>query len=212
MRRIPKVKARIYLSPLCACVLLLAASAAQAADDWRSVITPADQSRLDRMALAISEGDSLVRQSNPPPKTADLEHLTREMKAAALPIDAVSLPGAWHCQIIKVGTSLAVNKKFKCLIQSTPNGLELSKIGGSDRITGYLYRDGERRMILLGHVSAKDEPTAPYSALAGGHATPQNPNYTDVVGVLSQTGPKHLRIVFPWPYFQSIYDVMVLTP
>lgn len=206
------MKARSYLSPLCACGLLLAASAAQAAGDWHSVITPADQSRLDRMAPAISEGDSLVRQSNPPPKATDLEHLTREMRAAALPIDAANLPGTWHCQIIKVGTSLAGYKKFKCLIRSTPNGLELAKIDGSDQITGFLYPDNERQMILLGHVSAKDEPTAPYSGLTGGHATPQNPNYTDIVGVLSQIGPKHLRIVFPWPYFQSIYDVMVLTP
>ena len=60
-------------------------------------------------------------------------------------------------------------------------------------------------MILLGHVSAKDQAAAPYSALAGGHATPQNPNYTDVVDVLSPSGPKHLRIVFPWPHFQSGY-------
>ena len=206
------MSARSSLGPLCACVLLLAASAAQAAGDWHSIITPADQTRLDRMSRAISEGDSLVRQSNPPPTRADLDHSGREMTAATLPIDAANLSGTWHCQIIKVGTSLAVYKKFKCVIQPTPNGLELSKIGGSDRITGLLYPDGDRRMILLGHVSAKDQPAAPYSGLAGGRATTQNPNYTDVVGVLSQTGPKHLRIVFPWPYLQSIYDVMVLTP
>lgn len=202
----------VHRGPLWACMILLTVSPALAASDWRSVITPADQSRLNHMAGAIGEGDSLVRQSSPPPKGSDLDLLAREMKAAPLPIDTGGLPGAWHCQIIKVGTSLAVYRKFKCLIQPTSNGLELSKVGGSDRITALLYPDGGRQMILLGHLPAKDQPSAPYSGLAGGHATPQEPDYTDVVGVLSRTGPRHLRIVFPWPYVQSIYDVMVLSP
>ncbi len=78
---------------LWACMILMGASPAVAGSDWRSLITPADQSRLDRMAHAISEGDSLARQSDPRPTTADLDRLAREMKAAPLPINIGDLPG-----------------------------------------------------------------------------------------------------------------------
>jgi hypothetical protein len=48
----------------------------------------------------------------------------------------------------------------------------------------------------------------PYSALVGEGAA-ADPD-ADMVGVVTQPAPDRLRIVFPFPHYESIYDVMEL--
>jgi hypothetical protein len=98
---------------------------------------------------------------------------------------------------------------FKCRITAGPDGLLLEKISGSQRLTGYLYPDGPSRLILLGAATVNDQRPLPYSVLA--NEADLADLDADLVGVLTQPAPDRLRILFPWPHYESIYDVMELT-
>jgi len=176
------------------------------AADWKTIITPPDRSRLDRLAESIRKGDAAAAASNPAP--ADTKVLRAILDLPNRPVAVDQLAGNWRCRTIKVGEILVVYSWFKCRIAATDDGLRLEKISGSQRLSGGLYADGPTRLVLLGAGTVNDEPPVPYSALAG-DGRPADPD-ADTVGVLTQPAPDRLRIVFPFPRYESIYDVMEL--
>jgi hypothetical protein len=177
-----------------------------AAADWKTIITPADRDRLDRLAESIGKGDAAAAASNPAP--ADTKVLRAILDPPDMPVAVGRLAGNWRCRTIKIGEILVVYPWFKCRITTTADGLRLEKTSGSQRLSGTLYADGPTRLVLLGAGTVNDEPPVPYSALAG-NGQPADPD-ADVVGVLTQPAPDRLRIVFPFPRYESIYDVMEL--
>jgi Domain of unknown function (DUF4893) len=188
--------------------MLVSGHAANAEEpDWRQVITPTDQDRLDRLAEAIREGDSRAAASDPAPE--DLTLLRSILGPADQPVVAEDLVGDWRCRTIKVGDILVAYAPFKCRIRLIGESLFLEKVSGSQRLSGHLYADGGTRLILLGAATVNDEPQRTYSPIAG-EADLADPQM-DVVGVLSQYAPGRLRILFPWPHFESVYDVMALS-
>jgi hypothetical protein len=174
---------------------------------WRQVIAPPDQDRLDRLAEAIREGDSRAAASDP--AAEDLALLRSILDPADQPIIAEALLGDWRCRTVKIGDILVAYAPFKCRIKLVGGALFLEKISGSQRVSGELYADGDARLILLGAATVNDEPKRTYSPIAG-EADLADPQM-DVVGVLTQYAPERLRIVFPWPHVESIYDVMALS-
>lgn len=176
------------------------------AADWKTIITPPDRSRLDRLAESIRKGDAAAAASNPAP--ADTKVLRAILDLPNRPVAVDQLAGNWRCRTIKVGEILVVYSWFKCRIAATDDGLRLEKISGSQRLSGGLYADGPTRLVLLGAGTVNDEPPVPYSALAG-DGRPADPD-ADTVGVLTQPAPDRLRIVFLFPRYESIYDVMEL--
>ncbi len=187
-------------------VVVLTAAAAVAAD-WQTIITAEDRDRLDRLAEAIAEGDARASASNPAPE--DVETLRAVLDRPDAPIAAGTLAGDWRCRTIKVGDIPVVYGWFKCRIAAGDDGLLLEKISGSQRLTGHLYADGPSRLILLGAATVNDERPLPYSALA--NEADLADLDADLVGVLTQPAPNRLRVLFPWPHYESIYDVMELT-
>jgi hypothetical protein len=176
------------------------------AADWKTIITPADRGRLDRLAESIKQGDAAAAASNPAP--ADTNVLRAILDPPDRPVAVDRLAGNWRCRTVKVGEILVVYSWFKCRIAVTDDGLRLEKISGSQRLSGTLYADGPTRLILLGAGTVNDDPPVPYSALAG-EGDPADPD-ADMVGMLTQPAPDRLRIVFPFPRYESIYDVMEL--
>jgi Domain of unknown function (DUF4893) len=174
---------------------------------WRQVIAPADQDRFDRLAEAIEEGDRQAAASDPAP--ADLALLRSILDPADQPIIPDELVGDWRCRTLKVGDILVAYAPFKCRIRLIGGMLFLEKVSGSQRLSGHLYADGGTRLVLLGAATVNDEPQRTYSPIAG-EADLADPQM-DVVGVLTQYAPGRLRIVFPWPHFESVYDVMALS-
>lgn len=191
--------------------LLLAAagSPGAAAADWQDIVTDEDKSRLARLEDAIKEGDRTAAASNPAPK--DRAALRAVLDPPDLPLDEAALVGDWKCRTIKVGEILVVYSRFRCRISRTDRGLFLEKRSGSQRFSGYLYPDTGHRahLILLGGATVNDEPQVSYSTQAG-DGDSGSPD-SDLIGVLSRSGSNSLRIVFPWPRYESIYDVMELT-
>jgi hypothetical protein len=186
---------------------ITAVTAASAiAADWQTIITPEDRDRLDRLTEAVKEGDARAAASNPAPE--DVSTLRAVLDPPETPIAAEQLAGDWRCRTIKVGDILVVYGWFKCRITAGADGLLLEKISGSQRLTGYLYGDGPSRLILLGAATVNDQRPLPYSALA--NEADLADLDADLVGVLTQPAPHRLRILFPWPHYESIYDVMEL--
>jgi hypothetical protein len=185
-------------------IVLVPASALAA--DWQAIITPDDRDRLDHLAEAINEGDAQSAASNPAPE--DVRTLRGVLDPPDAPIATDRLAGDWRCRTIKVGDILVVYGWFGCRIIADADGLRLAKISGSQRLAGYLYPDGPSRLILLGASTVNDEPPLPYSGLANEADLAELD--ADVVGVLTQPAPNRLRILFPFPRYESIYDVMEL--
>jgi hypothetical protein len=177
-----------------------------AAADWQAIITAEDRGRLDRLAESIRKGDAIAAASHP--AAADTNALRAILDPPDTRVAADRLAGNWRCRTIKVGDILVVYAWFKCRIAATAGGLRLEKISGSQRLSGTLYADGPTRLILLGAGTVNDDPPVPYSALAG-EGGPVDTD-ADMVGVLTQPAPDRLRIVFPFPHYESIYDVMEL--
>lgn len=184
----------------------MAGVGATVAADWKTIITPEDRDRLDRLAESIRKGDAAAAASDPAP--ADTTTLRTILDAPDGTVAIDRLAGNWRCRTIKVGEILVVYSWFRCRITATAEGLRLEKISGSQRLSGILYPDGPTRLILLGAGTVNDEPPVPYSALAA-KGDPADPD-ADVVGVLTQPAPDRLRIVIPFPRYESIYDVMEL--
>ena len=176
------------------------------AADWKAIVTLEDRDRLDRLAESIRKGDAAAAASGPAP--ADTAVLRAILDPPDTPVAVDRLVGNWRCRTIKVGEILVVYSWFKCRIAATADGLRLEKTSGSQRLSGTLYADGPTRLILLGAATVNDDPPVPYSALAG-EGEPADPE-ADMVGVLTQPAPDRLRIVFPFPHYESIYDVMEL--
>ena len=187
-------------------ITILMGTSARGAD-WERIITPEDRDRLDRLAEAIKEGDARAAASSPAPE--DVGTLRALLDPPDAPVAAKQLAGDWRCRTIKVGDILVVYGWFKCRITAGHDGLLLEKISGSQRLTGYLYPDGPSRQILLGAATVNDQRPLPYSGLA--NEADLADLDADVVGVLTQPAPDRLRILFPFPRYESIYDVMELT-
>ena len=184
----------------------MAGLAAAAATDWKTIITPQDRDRLDGLAESIRKGDAAAAASDPAPADTTILRTILDPPDGTVAVD--QLVGNWRCRTIKVGEILVVYAWFKCRIAGTVDGLRLEKISGSQRLSGSLYPDGPTRLILLGAGTVNDESPVPYSALAA-EGDPADPD-ADIVGVLTQPAPDRLRIVFPFPRYESIYDVMEL--
>jgi hypothetical protein len=81
--------------------------------------------------------------------------------------------------------------------------LHFTKASGSQRPIGHIYRDGPRRMIFLGSLQLGDErQVLPYGS------DPRR----DMAGIVERVGEQRWRLVFPRPAFESIIDVIELTP
>jgi hypothetical protein len=197
---------RTICSAIVAAALTLAAGVGRAAEsDWHSAILPQDFDRLENLDEAIHQGNSQAA-ARPGPEWLLVSEL---LAASSLTIATESLIGDYLCRTIKVGgiTDLTVYGFFRCRIRTSADGLMIEKLTGSQRLSGMLYRDGERRFVLLAGSTVNDEPQRPYSAL---DRPPRLPDDYDVVGFLERIAANRLRLIQPWPNFESVYDLMEL--
>ncbi len=117
------------------------------------------------------------------------------------------LVGNWQCRIVKLGgyTPVRMYDWFRCTVRGNQNGLYFEKVTGSERLSGYLDAY-QGKFILLAAMTVGSEPPKPYS---GGNAgIGAAVTHTDQVGVVSSLSPTHLKIEFPYPVYESTFDVI----
>jgi len=181
------------------------AERAAAAADWRQVATEADRKRLRgwrsdfvkalQKARAAGHGAAIAAEG----RLLDPD--------AALP---GALPnGNYRCRTIKIGArsdgllDYVAYPAFACRVVQDGRVQYFSKLSGSQRPMGRVYAGDAIRGVFLGTLVLGDE-TRPMRY----GSDPQR----SLAGWVERIGDRQWRIVFPAPAFESLTDVMQLTP
>jgi hypothetical protein len=175
-------------------------------NDWRKVAKPADKSRLVRWRAALVSAIAAASQDG------DEEAVTREgvllQPDAGLERPAIPL-GNYQCRTIKLGRNGIYTKAFaerpvsRCTIAKKNGRMRLSTLNGSQRARGDIFPGNDRRQIFLGAIAFGDETrTMEYGRDAA----------RDMAGLLERIGDQRWRLLLPEPGFESMIDVIELTP
>lgn len=158
--------------------------------------TAAGEALLD----AFSDGDS-----------ADLSILTEALRGEALPPDQARalMAGDWSCRMIKMGRLLPITvyQPFRCRI-GDDGGFE--KLTGSQRTKGQIHSDGNRLIYLGTGFIAGDTPP-PYADLPPFPGPDAGPQRVPEVGVIEMVDSNKGRAMFPDPYLESRFNILVLS-
>jgi len=183
-------------------------AAVPAVENWRNVATASDRERLRGWRTAFTEGLARARAGGNGAEVAG-EAVLLDPDAA---LTGVLPPaGDYRCRTIKVGAKsqglldYVAYPRFACRIgaDAAAGTLTFTKLTGSQRPVGRLFPERDRRMIFLGTIQLGDEQ----SVLRYGRDRDR-----DLAGLLERIGERRWRIVFPYPHFESIVDVIELVP
>jgi len=207
------------LSWLIAATLVSACAAAQestdpgpcpgrpAAADWRAAASEADRERLRDVRDAWDEALGQSRAAGHDAEIAGQGALFDPDAALRGPLPP---PGDYLCRTVKLGSPAAGGglpyveyPRFRCRIRADGDTLSLVKLTGSQRPIGRIYADTERRGIFLGTLQLGDERRAYRYG---------EDSERDLVAAVERVGERRWRLVFPYPHFESLLDVIELTP
>jgi hypothetical protein len=176
--------------------------------DWQAAIQEPDRNRLMRLDDAWQKALGQALRDGHESELRALGNLPDPDTALRDPLPPV---GNYRCRTIKLGArddgpglSYVAYGWFNCKVERTPRGgLKLSKTSGSQRQTGLMFPDSERRGVFLGAMALGDEPPARAYGLNADR---------DVVGVIERIGAARWRLVQPWPRYESNLDLLEIVP
>jgi hypothetical protein len=180
-------------------------TAERPADGWRALATEEDRGRFRRWRDAWTDALARARPGHAEAVAAEGILLNPD---AALPGAAIPA-GAYRCRTVKLGAAgpghldLVAYPSFLCRVAAEGTRLRFAKISGSQRPTGVIFPDNDRRMVFLGTLQLGDETLA----LRYGRDRER-----DMIGLLERIGEARWRLVFPSPHFESLLDVIELVP
>ena len=185
---------------LLACVLamLACADAAHADGALQRTMTPRDQQRLAGFDAARAAALDAARAGG---AKDDVAALGAALAGDALGFgDGYDMGGEWRCRVMKLGRAvpLVVHGWFRCVVADDGSGWRLAKTGGSQRMSGRFYTIDDRTLVYLGALHFASEAPLPYGRDAG----------RDQVAVAVRPGPDRLRLEFPSPTFDSMFDIL----
>jgi hypothetical protein len=177
---------------------------------WRGVATENDRDRVRHWRDAWTEALAQANRSNAAAITAGGPLFDPD---TALP-GAQPPAGDYACRTIKLGRmppggsasdtlDYVEYPAFRCRISETGGRLRFTKLTGSQRPAGNIFPDNGRRMIFLGTLVLGDETRA----LRYGRDEER-----DMIGIVERVGDSRWRLVFPRPHYESLLDVIELTP
>lgn len=184
---------------LAALALTLSCGAAPA--NWRATITDQDRKRLHDWRTAWQA--ALAKARGKAASQIDAEGPLLKPDAA---IDGPQPPdGDYACRVIKLGArdpggqDFAIYPGFHCRIADG----RFKKLDGAQRPSGRLYPYDSARLLFLGTMALSDEQ----GSLHYGRDNDRN-----MVGVMERIAPRRWRLVLPTPRWESLLDVIELTP
>ena len=178
----------------------------QAEAGWRAVATTRDRGRIREWRTAWLRALAKARAAGHGAEIA--------AEGALLVPDAALLgvappAGDYRCRVTKLGAKSAglldyiAYPGFRCRIGAGDAAREFVKLTGSQRPVGRLFAENDRRMIFLGTLQLGDEQ----GVLRYGHDDDRA-----MAGLLERVGDRRWRLVFPYPHFESLVDVIELIP
>lgn len=173
---------------------------------WRSLATVEDRARVRDWRKAWTAALARARAAGHAAALASEGALLQPDAALA----GSELPdGAYRCRVIKLGAKSAglldyiAYPVFDCRVSREEGLRHFVKLTGSQRPVGHLYPEDERRMVFLGTLVLGDERMA----MKYGRDRDR-----DLAGIVERVGPNRWRLAFPYPRFESLLDVVELTP
>jgi hypothetical protein len=99
--------------------------------------------------------------------------------------------------------ALTVYPSYFCHVVAEGSLLIFTKQDGAERPGGYLFDDGDSRLIFLGALAQGAEPVPPsYGQFRG----------RDLIGAVERIGALRYRVAMPWPREGVALDVIELVP
>lgn len=173
---------------------------------WRDVATEADRERLrgwwEAWELALAEARAAGHG-------AEIDAQGTLLVPDAALAGPQLPPGHYSCRTIKLGSkdgtglTYVAYPPFGCAVRHEDGLMRLEKLTGSQRPTGRVYPDTDRRSVFLGTLTLGDEA----SPMAYGVDASR-----DMAGMVERIGPRLWRLVLPAPAFESKLDVIELVP
>lgn len=174
--------------------------------DWHDVITDPDHLRLRAWRKAMVDALTKARASGNGAKI-DAEGKLLDPDSG---LDGATLPvGFYRCRVIKLGAKTTGHDDYiaypvhRCQVRASDDTTKLVELNGLQKPSGRLYQDGPSRVVFLGTMILGDE----VKAIAYGRDADR-----DVVGIVQRVEPKRWRMLIPQPAWESMADVMELTP
>ena len=196
------------LLPLAACAAVprLHDAPVASSTEWRDVATSSDRARLRDWRTAFTRALDQARKAG---HAADIAKEGRLLEPDAA-LGPVPIPnGNYKCRVIKVGAKseglldYIAYPAFDCRIEQQGALQSFTKLTGSQRHVGLIFADSPLRQVFLGTLVLGDETRAlRYS----------RDRERDLIGIVERVGPGRWRIAFPRPHFESLLDVIELTP
>jgi hypothetical protein len=169
---------------------------------WQAIATEHDRWRISRWRRSFTEGIADASAGGHAADVAAQGTLLRQDAALADPRPPI---GDYRCRFVKLGSQATLSLNyvaypwFRCRVDEDVDVLRFRKLDGSQRPIGTLYPDNRLRMIFLGVLQLGDETRAHVYGRDDGR---------DMAGVFERIGEDRWRIVFPYPRFESLVDVM----
>jgi hypothetical protein len=176
---------------------------------WRDDAAPRDVDRLAHLSESRQKGLEEAASGN----TSDVAAI-RSILSAGTVAAGGRIAGNWRCRTMKLGglTPEIVYSWFRCRISERDGRLFFEKLNGSQRTSGYLYREGDGYVYLgaqyvgSGYGPMEKRPSySGNSTAAGAGETPD-----DQIGMLSLTYDGRARLELPYPVQESTFDVIEL--
>ena len=172
---------------------------------WEDVASPYDVKRLSRLDEARARGADAARSGSIERDSAAVQSA---LAGSVHRLSRGEIVGNWRCRTAKAGGILPPvgYSWFHCRVSERDGHLFFQKLNGSQRVAGWLYPHESGGFVLLGAWSVKGEPMHMYSGngvSAGARSSPD-----DAVALVSSAGSGRVRLEFPFPGEESVYDVM----
>lgn len=184
----------------------LAIAATSATPDWHAVATDDDQQRLRGWRDSWTKTVAAVRAAG---EGAKLDADTALFDPDRALDQAAPLPGEYRCRWIKLGSAAKNVAAFTaypaepCRIAAAGKLLRFRFLHGAQRPRGVIFPDEPDRDVFLGTLELSDETRA----LEYGRDEKR-----DMAGYVARIGDRRWRLTLPQPHFESLFDVIELTP
>ena len=184
----------------------LAVAAASSEPDWHDVATDDDQQRLRGWRDAWISATDAVREAGDGAmldRDQALFDADRALNKVAPP------PGDYRCRWTKLGAATKGVAAFTayaavpCRMKAVGSLLRFQFLAGPQRPHGLIFPDEPNREIFLGTLELGDERRA----LEYGRDEKR-----DMAGYVERIGADRWRLILPQPHFESLFDVIEITP
>ena len=173
--------------------------------NWRGVVTTGDRERLREWRTAFAAALTRARSGHAAEIAREGVLLEPDAALGGPPIPN----GHYKCRMIKLGAKsegmldFVAYPAFDCRIRQEKELQGFAKLTGSQRHVGLIFPGDALRQVLLGTLVLGDETRAMQYG--------RDPD-RDIAGYVERIGPNRWRLVLPYPHFESLTDVLELTP